>query len=69
MFFLYHRVLDGVPATIDALPGMVKAVEAVGGGIEVYMDGGIRTGMDAFKALAMGELSPSAAESLFFYPV
>ncbi|XP_069090248.1 2-Hydroxyacid oxidase 1 [Pleurodeles waltl] len=45
------RQLDGVPATIDALP---EIVEAVKGKVEVYLDGGIRKGTDVLKALALG---------------
>ncbi|CAH0484559.1 unnamed protein product [Peronospora farinosa] len=45
------RQLDGVAATIDALPAIVKAVD---GRAEVYMDGGVRRGTDVFKALALG---------------
>jgi len=45
------RQLDGVPATIDMLP---EVVEAVGGRIEVLLDGGIRRGTDVLKALALG---------------
>lgn len=45
------RQLDGAPATIEALP---QIVAAVGDGIEVWMDGGIRSGQDVFKALALG---------------
>jgi len=45
------RQLDGAPASIDALPVIV---DAVGGDIEIWMDGGIRTGQDVFKALALG---------------
>jgi isopentenyl diphosphate isomerase/L-lactate dehydrogenase-like FMN-dependent dehydrogenase len=45
------RQLDGVAATIDALP---EVVEAVDGRIEVLMDGGIRRGTDVVKALALG---------------
>jgi 4-hydroxymandelate oxidase len=45
------RQLDGATATLDALP---EVVDAAGGKIEVYMDGGIRTGADVFKALALG---------------
>jgi isopentenyl diphosphate isomerase/L-lactate dehydrogenase-like FMN-dependent dehydrogenase len=43
--------LDGTPASIRALPGVV---EAVGGEIEVLLDGGIRRGSDVLKALALG---------------
>jgi isopentenyl diphosphate isomerase/L-lactate dehydrogenase-like FMN-dependent dehydrogenase len=45
------RQLDGVAATLDALP---EVVEAVGGRIEVYLDGGVRRGADAVRALALG---------------
>ena len=43
--------LDGTPASIRALPGVV---DAVGGEIEVLLDGGIRRGSDVVKALALG---------------
>jgi L-lactate dehydrogenase (cytochrome) len=45
------RQLDGASSSIRALP-YVK--DAVGDSIEVWMDGGIRTGQDLLKALAMG---------------
>ncbi|KAK3745684.1 hypothetical protein QZH41_019004, partial [Actinostola sp. cb2023] len=45
------RQLDGVLATIDALP---EVISAVNGQIEVYMDGGVRLGTDVLKALALG---------------
>ncbi|KAF5296283.1 hypothetical protein FQR65_LT10279 [Abscondita terminalis] len=45
------RQLDSVPATIEALPEIVKAV---GHRIEVFVDGGFREGVDVFKALAFG---------------
>ncbi|XP_006625995.2 2-Hydroxyacid oxidase 1 isoform X1 [Lepisosteus oculatus] len=45
------RQLDCVPATIDVLP---EIVEAVGGKVEVFLDGGIRRGTDVLKALALG---------------
>src|SRR5690349_17085194 len=45
------RVLDGIAATADVLPDVV---DAVSGRAEVYVDGGIRTGVDVVKALALG---------------
>ena len=45
------RQLDGVHATIDALPEVVEAVE---GRVEVLVDGGVRRGTDVVKALALG---------------
>ena len=45
------RVLDQCPATADVLPAIVDAVD---GKMTVLVDGGIRTGMDVFKALALG---------------
>jgi L-lactate dehydrogenase (cytochrome)/glycolate oxidase len=43
--------LDGTPATIRVLPAVV---EAVGDDVEVVLDGGVRRGGDAAKALALG---------------
>lgn len=43
--------LDGVPASIRALPAIA---EAVGDQIEVLFDGGVRRGGDVVKALALG---------------
>jgi L-lactate dehydrogenase (cytochrome) len=43
--------LDGTPASIRALPGVV---DAVGGQLEILLDGGIRRGSDVVKALALG---------------
>ena len=45
------RQLDGAPATIDML---APIVDAVGHKTDVYIDSGIRTGMDVMKAMAMG---------------
>jgi 4-hydroxymandelate oxidase len=45
------RQLDGVAASIDALP---EVVEAADGRCEVYVDGGLRRGTDVVKALALG---------------
>jgi len=48
------RQLDGAPSSIAALPGIAEAVRQAGGGIEVWMDGGIRSGQDVLKARALG---------------
>ena len=45
------RQLDGVQASIDALP---EVAEAVGDRCELYLDGGVRRGTDALKAIALG---------------
>ena len=45
------RQIDGEIASLDALPPIV---DAVGDGISVLLDSGIRSGADAFKALALG---------------
>ena len=45
------RQLDGAPSSIQALPAIA---EAVGSRIEVWMDGGIRSGQDVLKARALG---------------
>ena len=45
------RVLDQCPATAEVLP---EIAEAVGRDLTILVDGGIRTGMDVFKALALG---------------
>lgn len=45
------RQLDGAPATIRALPAVA---DAVGSDAEVYLDGGIRRGVDIVRALALG---------------
>ena len=45
------RVLDGTPATAAALP---EIVGVVGDEVEVLVDGGIRSGLDVFRALALG---------------
>lgn len=45
------RQLDGAASSISALP---EIVEAVGQQIEVHMDGGIRSGQDVLKAMALG---------------
>ena len=45
------RQLDGAPSSIRALPAIV---DAVGSGIEVWLDSGIRSGQDVLKAIALG---------------
>ena len=46
------RVLDQCPATAEVLPAIVEALK--GSGVKILVDGGIRSGVDGFKALAMG---------------
>ena len=46
------RVLDQCPATAEVLPEIAAALK--GTGVKVLVDGGIRTGVDVFKALALG---------------
>jgi len=45
------RQLDGAPSSISALPAIA---DAVGAGIEVWMDGGVRSGQDVLRAVALG---------------
>lgn len=45
------RELDGVPATIDALPSCIAAAR---GKIRLHIDGGFRRGADIFRAIALG---------------
>jgi len=48
------RQLDGAPSSISALP---RIAEAVGNDVEVMFDGGIRSGQDLMRALALGARS------------
>lgn len=45
------RVLDNTPATCEVLP---EIKQAVGDDMKIFVDGGIRTGADIYKALALG---------------
>jgi isopentenyl diphosphate isomerase/L-lactate dehydrogenase-like FMN-dependent dehydrogenase len=45
------RQLDGMPAS---LPALVEVLDAVGGQVEVLVDGGVRRGSDAVRAIALG---------------
>ena len=45
------RQLDGAPSTISVLP---EIVDAVGSAVEVWLDGGIRSGQDVLRAWALG---------------
>jgi len=45
------RQLDGAPSSITVLP---EIVDAVGGRIEIHLDGGVRSGQDVLKAVCMG---------------
>jgi L-lactate dehydrogenase (cytochrome) len=48
------RQLDGAPSSIEVLP---EIVDTVGSQVEIMFDGGIRTGMDIMRALALGAKS------------
>src|SRR5712672_1098841 len=57
------RQLDGAPSSISALP---KVADAVGGEIEVMFDGGIRSGQDVLRALALGARSCMIGRSYIY---
>ncbi len=57
------RQLDGVAASLDALP---EVVEAVAGRVPVLMDGGVRRGTDALKALALGAQAVLVGRPILF---
>jgi isopentenyl diphosphate isomerase/L-lactate dehydrogenase-like FMN-dependent dehydrogenase len=57
------RQLDGVAASLDALP---EVVEAVGERVEVLLDGGIRRGTDVLKALALGARAVLAGRAVLW---
>ena len=57
------RQLDGALSTIRSLPQVVRAV---GDQMEVYLDGGIRSGQDVLKALAMGAKSTFIGRSFLY---
>ena len=48
------RQLDGAISSIRALPEVIEALQKAGSKMEVWMDGGIRSGQDVLKACAMG---------------
>lgn len=45
------RVQGGTPSTAEVLPSIVKAVK---GDVTIFVDGGIRSGVDVFRAIALG---------------
>lgn len=57
------RQLDHAPSTISVLPAVV---DAAGSDIEVYMDGGIRRGVDILKALALGARACLSGRALVY---
>lgn len=48
------RVLDQCPATAEVLPSIVRTLRETGSRMKIFVDGGIRTGVDVFKVLALG---------------
>jgi len=57
------RQLDGAPSSISALP---KIADAVGSEIELMFDGGVRSGQDVLRALALGARSCLIGRSYIF---
>jgi L-lactate dehydrogenase (cytochrome) len=57
------RQLDGAPSSISALP---KVVDALGADVDVMFDGGIRSGQDVLRALALGAKSCLIGRSYIF---
>jgi isopentenyl diphosphate isomerase/L-lactate dehydrogenase-like FMN-dependent dehydrogenase len=57
------RQLDRTPAAIDVLPDIVEAVD---GRAEVYLDGGVRRGIDVLTALALGARGVFVGRPIFF---
>ena len=57
------RQLDGAESSINALPAIV---DAVGSQIEVHMDGGIRSGQDVLKAVALGAKGTYNGRSMLY---
>ena len=57
------RQLDTTFASIEVLP---EVVDAVGGQVEVYLDGGIRRGTDVLKAVALGARAVLIGRPLFW---
>jgi len=57
------RQLDHAPSTISVLPAVV---DGIGSEIEVYMDGGIRRGVDILKALALGAQACLSGRALVY---
>jgi L-lactate dehydrogenase (cytochrome) len=57
------RQLDHAPSSISVLPAVV---DVAGSEIEVYMDGGIRRGVDIVKALALGARACLSGRALVY---
>ncbi len=57
------RQLDSAPATLDLVPSIA---DAVGDGLEIIVDGGIRRGADIVKALALGARATMAGRAYLY---
>ena len=57
------RQIDGVPGSVSVL---AEVVDAVGGSVPVIFDGGIRRGIDVFRALALGATAVATARPILY---
>jgi L-lactate dehydrogenase (cytochrome) len=60
------RQLDGAVSSICALPEIAEATEAKRGKMEIWLDGGIRSGQDVLKALALGASATMVGRSYIY---
>jgi L-lactate dehydrogenase (cytochrome) len=60
------RQLDGALSSISALSDIVQAVQAENSAIEIWLDGGIRSGQDVLKAMALGTKGTVIGRALLY---
>ncbi len=60
------RQLDRVPAPVDVLPAIMATIGGQGGHVEVWVDGGVRRGLDIAIALALGARGVLVGRPIFW---